>query len=73
MRTISYDPLWKKLVDAKLKKSELAEKCGISRTTITKMGKNQIVSLDVLLKIANYLDCDVYDILAFPTSEGAGN
>ena len=43
MRKISYDPLWKKLIDAKLTKTELAEKVGISRTTISKMGKNEPV------------------------------
>ncbi|MGN8773975.1 helix-turn-helix domain-containing protein [Candidatus Weimeria sp. HCP3S3_B5] len=37
MRKISYDPLWKKLIDAKMTKTELAKACGVSRTTIAKM------------------------------------
>ena len=37
MREISYDPLWKKLIDAKMSKIELAEKAGFPRGTITKM------------------------------------
>lgn len=64
VRTLSFDPLWKKLIDAKLTRTELAEKAGISRTTIAKMGKNEPVGLDIVLKVANVLDCDVIDILS---------
>ena len=64
MRKISYDPLWKKLVDEKINKSELAEKAGVSRTTITKMAKDEIVSLEVILKICNYLDCGIEDVVS---------
>lgn len=63
MRKISYDPLWKKLIDARLTKTELAEKAGFSRGTITKMGKNEPVSLDVILKICNELDCGIEDVV----------
>lgn len=70
MRVISYDPLWKKLIDAKLNKSELSEKAGIARSTIAKMGKNEIVSLDVILKICNCLDCGIEDVVSIlPTEE----
>ena len=62
-RAISYDPLWKKLVDVKLNKSELAEKAGIGRGTITRMGKNEPVGLDMILKICNYLDCGIEDVV----------
>lgn len=64
MRRISYDPLWKKLIDAKITKTELAEKAGIARGTITRMGKDEVVSLDVVLKICNYLDCSIEDVVA---------
>ena len=64
MRIISYNPLWKKLIDLKLTKTELAEKAGISRSTLAKMRKDEAVNLDVLLKIANALDCDVIDIVS---------
>jgi len=64
MRNLSYDPLWKKLIDLKMTKTELAEKAGISRTTISKMGKNEIISLDVILKICNYLDCGIEDVVS---------
>ena len=64
MRNLSYDPLWKKLIDLKMTKTELAERVGISRTTISKMGKNEIVSLEIILKICRKLDCDVIDVLS---------
>jgi DNA-binding Xre family transcriptional regulator len=64
MRNLSYDPLWKKLIDLKMTKTELAERVGISRTTISKMGKNEIVSLEIILKICRELDCDVIDVLS---------
>ena len=64
MRKISYNPLWKKLIDLKMSKSELAEKAGISRSTIAKMRKDEAVSLDLIEKIANALDCDIIDIVS---------
>ena len=73
MRTVSYDPLWKKLIDVKMNKTELAEKAGIARSTIAKMGKNEIVSLDVIVKICDALDCGIEDVVSilpavvFPT------
>ena len=63
MRSISYNPLWKKLIDLKMPKAELAEKAGISRSTLAKMRKDEAVNLDVILKICNALDCEVYDVL----------
>ena len=63
MRTVSYDPLWKKLIDVKMNKTELAEKACIARSTIAKMGKNEIVSLDVIVKICNTLDCGIEDVV----------
>lgn len=69
MRKISYNPLWKKLIDLKLTKTELAEKSGISRSTLAKMRKDEAVNLDVLLKIANALGCDVVDIVSMLPSD----
>lgn len=65
MRKLSYDPLWKKLVDLKMTKTELAEKAGISRGIVTRMGKNEVVTLDAVLKICEVLDCDVSDVVSY--------
>lgn len=69
MRTVSYDLLWKKLIDVKMNKTELAEKAGIARSTIAKMGKNEIVSLDVIVKICNTLDCGIEDVVSVLPTE----
>ena len=63
MRTISYDPLWKTLVDSHMNKMQLKEAAGLSKGTITKMGKNESITVDTLVRICNVLDCDVNDIL----------
>lgn len=63
MRTISYDPLWKKLIDLKLSKSDLAKKAGLSKATVAKMGKEEYVSLEVIVWICNALSCGIYDVI----------
>lgn len=64
MRKISYDPLWKKLVDLKMSKGDLREAAKVSRSTITKMGKDEYVALDVIERICNALDCDIVDVVS---------
>ena len=63
MRTISYDPLWKTLIDKKMNKKDLITAAGLAKGTITRMGKNESVTVEVLVKICNALDCEVYDVL----------
>lgn len=63
MRTISYDPLWKTLIDHHMNRMELKERAGLSKGTITRMGKNESVTVEILSKICNTLDCEVYDVL----------
>ena len=64
-RTVSYDKLWKKLIDKKWSRTDLKEKSGISTVSLAKLGKNEIVSLEVLKKICETLDCDLGDIASF--------
>ena len=63
MRVISYDPLWKTLIDKKMNKKDLIEKAGLAKGTVTRMGKNESVTVEVLVKICDALDCEVYDVL----------
>lgn len=63
MRVISYDPLWKTLIDKKMNKKDLIEKAGLAKGTVTRMGKNESVTVEVLVKICNALDSEVYDVL----------
>jgi len=60
---LSYNKLWKLLIDKNLSKKELAEKSGISVTSISKLKKGANVNTDNLLKICIALDCDISDIV----------
>lgn len=60
---ISYKKLWKLLIDRDMLKKDLAERAGISTTSIAKLGKNENVNTDILLKICNALECEVQDIM----------
>jgi DNA-binding Xre family transcriptional regulator len=57
MSIISYKNLFKLLIDKGIKKTELAKMADISQTTLAKLSKNQCVSMDVLVKICDSLDC----------------
>lgn len=63
MRKISYNKLWKLLIDVGWKKSELRDKAGISAASIAKLGKGDNITTDVLLKVCDALDCKVEDII----------
>ena len=60
---ISYKKLWKLLTDKDMQKKDLQRAAGVSSASITKLGKNENVNTDVLVKICRALDCDVSDIL----------
>lgn len=62
---ISYNGLWKLMIDKNMYKKELTEKLGISSATIAKMGKGESVSIEVLQKICEYMDCNIGDIMSF--------
>ena len=60
---ISYDKLWKLLIDKKMNRTDLKEASGISFNVLAKLGKGETVSMDSLLKICTALDCDISDIM----------
>lgn len=62
---VSYSKLWHLLVDMNLKRTQLCDKAGISSSTLAKLGKNEIVSVEVLERICDSLCCDVGDIMSF--------
>lgn len=62
---ISYNKLWHLMLDKNLKRTDLCEKAGLSSSTLAKLGKNEIVALDVLERICDFLNCDVGDVLSF--------
>lgn len=62
-KTISYDKLWKLLIDKKINRTELKEKSGISTASLAKLGKGENLTTAVLLKICSALDCNISDIM----------
>ncbi len=62
---LSYNGLWKILIDNNMQKKDLINKVGISSTTIAKMGRGEKVSLDVIERICVFFDCNVGDVLSF--------
>ncbi len=62
---ISYDGLWKLLIDKKMNKSDLKDSSGISFNVLAKMGKNEAVSLESLGKICKSLHCNIGDVVEF--------
>jgi putative transcriptional regulator len=60
---VSYKKLWKLLIDKDMKKKDLREAAGISTSSMAKLGKNENVTTDVLVKICKALKCDISDIM----------
>ena len=59
----SYKKLWKLLIDKYMKKEDLRKATGITTTAMAKLGRNETVHMDILLKICSVLDCNIEDIV----------
>lgn len=66
---VSYGKLAKIMQDKRIKKKDLKENAHLGWTTISKITNNQDVSMNVLKKICEYLECDIGDIIEFKKSE----
>ncbi|BAN75412.1 MULTISPECIES: helix-turn-helix domain-containing protein [Lacticaseibacillus] len=62
--TISYKGLWKTLIDQDINKTQLKEQAGVSANVIAKLGKDQPVSMESLIKIGEALNVDIGDIVS---------
>lgn len=62
---LSYNKLWKLLIDREMNKTKLAEKTHMSQSTMAKLVKGENVNTDVLVRICYVLDCDISDIVEF--------
>ncbi len=60
---LSYNGLWKILIDRKMNKTELKDKLGLSPSTISKMTKGENISLEIIKKIAIEFNVDIGDIV----------
>lgn len=70
---VSYNKLWKLLIDKKMKKSELRDLAKMSPSTLAKMGKEEVISMEVIMRICNVLQCDVGDVMEMIPVEGEEN
>ena len=66
---VSYDKLWKTLIDRKMKRTDLKEMAGISFNVLAKLGKNEFVSMESIYKICLALNCGVNDVMEFTDKE----
>lgn len=69
---ISYNKLWKLLIDKKMSKADLRRAAGIAPNTMTKMNRDEEVSLTVLSKICSVLEVDIGDIMEFLLEKSEG-
>ena len=60
---ISYKNLWKLLIDRNMKKGELQQLANVSSSSIAKLGKNENVNTDILVRICKALNCELQDIM----------
>lgn len=68
--SVSYNKLWKMLIDKGMTKTEMRERAGLSTNVLAKMGKNETVSMETLVKIAAAMDCGLDDIVELNIEKG---
>lgn len=66
---ISYNKLWKLLIDKNMNKQNLKKMCRISSASVAKLGKGDNITTDVLLRICTALECDIADIMEIVKDE----
>ena len=66
---VSYNRLWKMLIDKNMKRIEMQDLTGIRGNILARMGKNQYVSMDMIEKICKKLDCTVDEMMEFTDDE----
>ena len=69
---LSYNNLWKTLIDKKMKKGTLCQEAEISTSTLSKMKRNEPVSLTIILKICEALNCSINDVVTIESSNTRG-
>ncbi len=70
--SVSYNGLWKLLIDKNMKKIDLMERVDISSSTVAKRTKGEAVSLKILEKICDELDCDFGDLIHYEKDKDGG-
>ena len=68
---ISYNKMWKLLIDKNMKRKDLKEKAEVSQNVMARLSKNQAVNMDTMGKICKVLQCDIGDVMEFIPEEDA--
>jgi DNA-binding Xre family transcriptional regulator len=66
---VSYNKLWKMMIDKKMNKQGLKRASGISTASIAKLSKGENITTDVLVKICKAMNCDITDIMELSYDE----
>ena len=66
---ISYNKMWKLLIDKNMKRKDLKEKAEVSQNVMARLSKNQAVTMDTMGKICKVLQCDIGDVMEFIPEE----
>lgn len=61
--SFSYKPLWKKTIDCNINKTQLRDKAGITNASLSRLSKNEHVSMETLDKLCRCLDCEINEII----------
>ena len=61
--TVNYNKLWKKLIDLEMSRTQMRLKAGISTKQLAKLGKNENVNTEILVKICEALECNIDEIM----------
>ncbi len=69
---INYNKLWKLLIDKNIKKTQLCEIANISTNAMAKLGKNESVQMETLVKICEALECKIEDIVEIVEADEEG-
>lgn len=69
---VTYKKLWKLLIDRNMTKTAMRVKAGISTVALAKLGKDENVNTEVLVKICNALKCDLSDIIELTEDKESG-
>ena len=67
--SVCYNKLWKLLIDKNMNKTELRTATGITTTALAKLGRNENVNTEVLVKICKALECNIEDIMEIVDEE----
>lgn len=65
----SYNKLWKILIDKNMNKTDLKEAISTTPSTMSRLSKNEHVSMDILGRICDYFKCDIGDIVEYVHKE----